>query len=463
MDGNREQENKQAEVVADLATILFDTTEEIHQLPADDRLLLETAALLHQLTPEEALTEMRSEGSLGVPELVAATLARLRGEELPAAPASTEQRARALAALLRMAVALRTLPLNLVIASSERLEIYAEGQEAELEGVRTAAGLWSELYGGAVQIVAGPVRHDLSARLLGAPTLQPDMPFDQAVRAILDFYLGEILEWRALSPEEVVPLHRTIQGARRVFRMMSEQLDVTEVASIPKNLRWLSRTVRPVRQWHALGLNLESFLVETEGQLAGAEALLEKWRVELANATNEALRALHSARYQEFAAATQDLMRSRNAGIFGKGTPRQPLHCVLPSMIWDQYQQLRAVGLAPQPPTVQLLRAVRGQARDLYHLLAQYQSVLGPSGATSMRTVQGLEESLTFFADLQRTISTANEHLREAKEGPVAGIRSFIDAQKPDRDTWLERWPSLWKTVTSLRFRRSLGRAVAEL
>ena len=463
MDDNREQEGERADVIAGLATTLFDATEEIHQLPAEDRFLLETAARHYELTPEEVLAKVGPDESEEAAQLLAATVARFHDQGEPAAPAGAEQRARALAALLRMAAALRTMSLHLVIASPGRLEIHVEGSEAKLNGVRTAAGLWSELYGGAVQVVAGPVRDDLSARLLGAPALQPEMPFDQAVRAILDYYLGEILEWRALSPEEVAPLHRTILGARRVFRMMGEQLDVTQVASIPKHLRWLSKTVRPVRQWHALVLNLESYLAETEGQLAGVEALLEEWRAERAKATDEALRAVHSARYQEFGAATQSLMRSRDAGIFGKGTPRQPLCCVLPGMIWDYYQRLRALGLTAQPPTTQVLRPIRGQARDLYHLLAQTQSVLGPSGTTSMRAVQGLDESLTFFADLQRTISAANDHLKGAHEGPVAGIRALIDARKADRDAWLERWPSLWRTVTSVRFRRSLGRAVAEL
>jgi CHAD domain-containing protein len=462
MDDIREQDAKKVSVVADLATTLFDATEEIHLLPAKDRFLLETAALLHQQAPEEAIAHSMSGQPEEGQELLAAALARYHGDELPAAPPGTEQRARALAALLRIAVALQTLPLDLVIASPDRIEIHVEGPDVELERVRAATGLWSELYGGQVEVVAGPPRHDLSARLLGAPALRPETPFDQAVRVVLDFYLEKILEARAVSPEEVIPLHRTVQGARRVFRMMSEQLDVTEVASIPKHLRWLSKTLRPARQWHALVLNVEGYLASTEGQLTGVEALLQRWRVERAKATDEAQRALNSARYQEFVAAARELMRSRNAGIFGKRTPRQPLYCVLPSMIWDHYQRLRALGLTLEPPTTPGLRAIRAEARDLYHLLAQYQSVLGSSGAVCMRAVQGLEESLTFYTDLHRTISAANDYLKGGEE-PVAHIRALIDAQKADRDAWLERWPSLWKTITTPRFRRSLGRAVAEL
>jgi hypothetical protein len=462
MDDIRERDSDNAEVVADLATTLFDATEEIHQLPAQDRFLLETAALLHQRPPEEALAHPLSGQPEDTRELLAATLAHYRGLELPAAPAGAEARARALAALLRIAVALQALPLDLVIASPDRLQIHVEGTEAQLARVQEAAGPWSELYGSPVAIVAGPPRHDLSARLLGAPGLRPEMPFDQASRIVLDFYLGEVLEMRALSPEELVLLHRAVQGARRVFRTMSEQLDVTEVASIPKHLRWLSKTLRPVRQWHALVLNVESYLASTQGQLGGAEALLERWRVERARTTGEAQSALHSARYQEFAAATRVLMRSRNAGIFGKRTPRQPLYCIVPSMIWDYYQQLRALGFTPQPPPTSNLRAIRAQARDLYHLLAQYQSVLGPTGAVCMRAVQGLEESLTFYADLHRTISAADDFLQSG-EKPVAGIRALIDAHEADCNIWLDRWPGLWKTVTAPRFRRSLGRAVAEL
>jgi CHAD domain-containing protein len=463
MHDTAEKDSEKTAALADLATTLFDATKEIHQLPAKDRFLLETAALLHQRAPEEALARRMSGQPEEGQELLAAALARYHGEELPAAPAGAEQRARVLAALLRIAVALQGLSLNLVIASPGRLEIHVEGAEAELERVRAAAGTWSELYEEArLEVIAGPSRGDLSARLLGAPALRPDTPFDQAVRAVLDFFLAEMLEPPAMSPEEAIPFHRMVQGARRVFRMTSEQLDVTEVASIAKHLRWLSKTLRPVRQWHVLVLNVEGFLAFAEGQLAGVEALLETWREERAKATDDLQSALNSARYQEFAAAARALMRSKNAGIFGKGTPRQPLYCILPSMIWEHYQRLRALVLMAPRPILPDLRTIRGQARDLYHLLAQYQSVLGSSGTTCMRAVQGLEESLTFCADLHRTIDAANDYL-EGGEKPTAGIRSLIDAQEADRDAWLERWPSLWKGITTARFRRALGRAVAEL
>jgi hypothetical protein len=462
MDEIREKANEPAQVVAEVATTLFDATQEIHQLPAQDRFALETAALLHRESPNAVRLHPDSGQSDEARMLVAATLARYRGDELPAAPDEQDHRVAALGALLRIAVALQNLPLDLIIAGPERLEIHAQGDETELEAVQTAAALWRELYG-QVQVTPGPVRHDLSARLLGAPAVQAGTPFDQAVRAIVDFYLGEILEWRAQAPEEVIPLHRTVQGARRVFRMTGEQLDVTQVASIPKHLRWLSKSVRPVRQWHAMILNAESYLAETDGPLPGLEALVQDWRVQRAQATDEASSALNSDRYREFAAATRQLMRSRNAGIFGKGTPRQPLYCVLPSMLWEQYQRLRASGLTPEPPTNQDLRSIRGEARDLYYLLAQYQSVLGPSGATCMRAVLGLEESLTFYLDMHRTIRAAKDCLEDADAGPMADVHGLIEALQADREAWLGHWPGLWKTVTSPRFRQSLGRAVAAL
>ena len=45
-----------------------------------------------------------------------------------------DQRAASLGALLRIAVALQNLPLDLIIAGPERLEIYAQGDETDLQG-----------------------------------------------------------------------------------------------------------------------------------------------------------------------------------------------------------------------------------------------------------------------------------------------------------------------------------------
>ncbi len=314
-------------------------------------------------------------------------------------------------------------------------------------------------------MIPRPDLHRSPASVPAAPAVTSDLPFDQAVRAILIFYLEQVQSIPSHPPGEIGDLLRTIRSARHVFRAMGEQFDVTDVASIPRHLRWMSKSSQSLWRLHSLTLQVKDHLASAEGDTAGLEEMLHDWTIRRSSARAELLAALGSKRYQDFGKAALKFARTENAGIFGKTAARRQLRFIIPSLIWEQYQQLRLLGDDLESPKGRLLRDVRRQARNLYHFLTHFRATLGPAATDCLDSLQALDEHLTHFSLVGLAKQQGREYLAagEGTESPVEGIEQFIAAKRKEREDLMGRLPDLWAPLVSLRFRRDLGQAVAEL
>ena len=319
-------------------------------------------------------------------------------------------------------------------------------------------------------MIPRPDLHRPPASLPSEPTVTSDLPFDQAVRAILIFYLDKVQSIPAGpkefgAPDEISDLLDTIRAARHVFRAMGEQFDVTDVASIPQHLRWMSKSSRSLWRLHSLTLQAEDHLASAEGDTAGLEEMLHDWTVRRSSARAELLAALGSKRYQNFVKAALKFARTENAGIFGKTAARRQLRFIIPGLIWGQYEQLRLLEGDLESPKGRLLRNMRRQARSLGHFLAHFRATLGPAAADCLDSLHALDEHFTHFSLAGLAKQQSREYLAagEGTESPVEGIGQFIAAKRKEREELRVRLPDLWAPLVSLRFRRDLGQAVAEL
>lgn len=315
-----------------------------------------------------------------------------------------------------------------------------------------------------------PDLHDPPASLPAAPAVTSDLPFDQAVRTILIFYLEQVQSIPACpkelgAPDKISDLLRTIRAARHVFRAMGEQFDVTDVASIPKHLRWMSKSSRSLWRLHSLTLQAEDHLASAEGETAGLEEMLHDWTIQRSSARAELLAALGSKRYQDFVKAALKFARTESAGIFGKTAARHQLRFIIPSLIWEQYQQLRLLEDGLESPKGKLLRDMRRQARSLHHFLAHFQAPLGPAATNCLDSLHALDEHLTHYSLAGLAMERSREYLAagEGTERPVEGVGQFIAAKIMEREDLVGRLPDFWAVVVSSRFRRDLDQAVAEL
>jgi len=457
--------------VSETAAALFDTTVDLHRLEEGRRPLLEAAGRLHGLDSGAILARPLAGYTEGEQTLVAGVAAESRKRALPddeplldsLSPAARHD-ASVLGRMLKVAALLGEVEVEYVIAGRRRLEIHVWGRVKKAQRIEKA---WGNLFGQEVALISSLDRPS-SAGLGEGPAVAPEDRFDQAVRRILIFYLdqiqqaaGRIVENGAV--DEAAVLQGAVRSARYVFRNMGEQFDVTVVAPIPRQLRWLSKNSGPLRRWHVRTAQVEEYLsAGGEGETAGVEALLGDWRVQRDQAMEDLLQGLGSARYADFQRVVRKLAQTESAGIFGPATVRRPLGSILPSLIWDQYQQIRLFDIDWFKG--KQVRDLRRQIRTLYYLLAHFQAALGLSGANCSQTLMVLDEYLTLQNDTGSIIDAGLDYLKGAQTGrPTDGIQGFVDAKRSEQDELLARLPAVWELVTSQRFRHDLGAAVAEL
>lgn len=460
--------------VAEAAAALFDAAVDTHRLPAEYRTLLEAAALLCPLQPKDVLAQPLADHTEQEQAILAAlaTLSQKKGRPGKGRlwanlPPDTRQDALALGAILRAAVPLGDSEVEVIVAGRQRLEVYVRGKLKKARGVRRASKLWTDLFHQEVVLLPGLHPHDLAARLAGAPELKADTPFDQAARAILTFHLEQI-QAIGESPEEpdaCAVFQRAVQAARHVFRAMGEQFDVTDVASLPRQLRWLNRNSRPPRQWEALAAQAEDYLASAGGKTAGVESMLQQWSVQRTKACDELELMFSGKRYHDFAEAAQRLIKTKNAGIFGRTAAGHRVRYILPGTVLDQYQQVCLLQGRLKTAKAKAVRDLRRQARSLYHLLADFRAVLGPSAADCLQALLTMDDYLTYLSDVRLAIDVSTEYLEESKKKsrPLDGIKEFVAAKEAEHEEMLERLPQKWELVGSQRFRRDLAMAVADL
>ncbi len=457
--------------VSETAAVVFDTTVDLHRLDESRRSLLESAGRLQGLGSRQMLARplagYTEEEQTLVAAIVAESCRRASADDvslLETLPPAGRHEALLLGRMLKVAVLLRDSEVEYVFSGRRRLEIHVRGRVKKPQRLQKA---WSNLLGQELVIISSLDRP--SCLGLGeGPTVAPEDRFDQAVRTILIYYLDEIQLVAARMVEcqtldEAVALQSAVRSARYVFRNMGEQFDVTVVAPIPRQLRWLSKNSGSLRRWHALCSQVEEHLSTAgEGKTAGAEALLQGWRLQQNQALDDLLQALSSTRYADFEGVVRKFSGTKRAGIFGPATVRRPLGSVLPSVIWDQYQQIRLFDVDWFKG--KRVRDLRRQIRTLYYLLAHFQAALGLSGADCSQTLMVLDEYLTHQNDMGLAIDASLDYLKTAPSGqPTAGVQEFVDAKRAEQDELLARLPAVWELVTSQRFRQDLGCAVAEL
>jgi CHAD domain-containing protein len=457
--------------VGETAAAIFDTTVDLHRLEESRRPLVEAAGRLHGLSSGKILARPLAGYTEAEQTLVATVVTESRKRALPddeplldSLSPDTRHDAQVLGRMVKVAALLGDAEVEYVVGGRRRLEIHVWGRVKKPQRIQKA---WNNLFGQEVAIISSLDR-SASLELGEVPAVAPEDRFDQAVRTILIFHLDQIQLAAARvvesqAADEAAVLQGAVRSARYVFRNMGEQFDVTVVAPIPRQLRWLSKNSGPLRRWHAINSQVEEYLSTAgEGKMPGVEALLQGCSIQQNQALEDLLRALGSARYADFGGVVRKLAQTEGAGIFGPTTVRRPLGSILPSVIWDQYQQIRLLDVDWFKG--KRVRDLRRQVRTLYYLLVHFQAALGPSGANCSQTLMVLDEYLTLQNDIGSTVDASLDYLKAAQSGqPTAGIQEFVDAKRAEGDELLARLPAIWDLVTSQRFRHDLGSAVAEL
>ncbi|MBP7693437.1 MAG: CHAD domain-containing protein [Anaerolineales bacterium] len=298
-----------ARQVAAHALQLFDLTQARHQLPAADRPLLETAALLHNLGLEvdapkhhtagrDLLMAVRLAAHSPTEQRQLACLirfhrktARPRKEPLfTALPRRRQPATLVLAALLRIADGLdysqsQTTRIEALHLEGEALTLTLAGPHAETDGARALekADLWGRLFDQEWALTPAPA--DLAA--LSQVALEPETPLARvAARALADQWRRWEAAADAAQAGQPLALKNTRAAARRAraaLALLQPYLKAKPTKALSRQLKRVEENLAAVRDWEVL--------IEQARQAAGGEAwpFLDDWQAAHAAALTAAV------------------------------------------------------------------------------------------------------------------------------------------------------------------------------
>jgi CHAD domain-containing protein len=528
-----------ADHVAEHALQLFDMLALAHHLPLERRDLLRTAALVHNIgdmtdhkhrhkAGEEILLQ-HPPADLDADErrIVAATtylhrkrIKRKRLRKLQARPyftalaPETRDEALALAALLRMAVALEksrsgTTQIKDVERQEHHIDIQVTGPHAakDAASAEKRTDLWRHCFGSHIIFEPPDVSAmNLLTHLLDmpedvppdeitlppAPHLKADDTMAEAAHKTFLFHFERMLYHEAgtRQGEDIEALHdmrvatRRMRNAARLF----EEYLVPEVKPFIKGIKRTNRALGAVRDLDVFWKKTEDYLssAEKDGKQPDLSPLKTAWSEAHQAAREKMLRYLDSKKYRKFKRRFGQYLQSpwpETQPRFtkkGEAVPHRLRH-IAPILIYQRLANLRAYEDVLPGEEVDLNRYHRLRIAVKYfrYTLEYFEEVLGPDVETLISRIKKLQDHL---GDLQDAVVASNilrdfllwgtwgdaDHQGSPPAWPsqvvvAPDVVAYLETRQKEIQYYLETFPEAWSWFQSQAFRQLVADTVAVL
>jgi CHAD domain-containing protein/transposase-like protein len=441
---------RRAEHRRDLALQLFDETQAIHQLPDEQRRLLEVAALLQYLTESQEDENSSKAGYLFIlshpltdlsePEnKILEDVLRYQHDKVDLnAPAEDgasllpeKKEALALASLLRIAHGLdasqsQETTIQAVEALPQEVSILVVGPNAKKDARRAkkSARLWSTLFDQKVRLQA-VVKLEIDDKRLDvllaktSPGVRADDTLAEAGRKVLGYHFAQMVlhENGTRVGKDIEELHDMRVATRRMrsaFDVFSEAFERKEIKKHLKGLRATGRALGRVRDLDVFMEKARSYL-ETipQEERNGLDPLLSIWQKEREIDREKMLAHLNGESYATFKRRFLDFLSNPNPGkkISSETTPHLVQH-VVPVLVYERLAAVRAYSSILESATIEQLHGLRIEFKKLRYTLEFFREVLGES-----------------VKELIEEIKTMQDHLGDLNDADVACdiLKRFLD------------------------------------
>ncbi len=493
-----------ARQVADLALALFDGVAEQFALPAEQRRLLESGALLHNLgltidppahhlVGRDLALRWRIAGlSRREQTMVACMIAFHRKKVRPrleptylALGRKEQQRALQLAAILRVADGLdqsqsqQTRLLN-VVRETEGVVLQLSGPFAAMDGARAVAkaDLWTKVFGVPVHAVvvdhadgepdeSGPEAYEAAAEADDEPIIapwfaDPQVPLAELGRVLLRRHLRRLMlaERDVKAKQQAEAVHALRVATRRLratIRLLEPVAAVPNLRALRKGLTQLAGAASAVRDRDVLLADLALRSPElpnaVQPGLAQLIATLQAERVGLDGALQSYLDGPgHSEWLQSFAAAMNDLRYWDN----------QPRLCDLGgSTLWQHYEALRSHARDGIPEDETELHALRIAGKRLRYVLELFTDALGTQVDEAVAPLIAFQDHLGLINDSVVARGLLEELAHDPTLEPV--IEAYLALRGRQAEQLRSKLPARWAELTDETYRRQLMELVIRL
>ena len=503
---------RRAEHRRDLALELFDATQAIHQLPDEQRRLLEVAALLQYLTESQEdessnksgyifiLSHPLSDLSEGEYKIVEAVLRYQHGKvDIPATRefdqtlTPAEHEALILAAILRIAHGLDASQsqetwIDSIEIDPQELKILVSGPKAKKDARvgRKSAKLWSRLFEQKVRLeavylldLAGD--ENLESLLLKKnPGVNPDDSLSEAGRKVMGYHFAQMVRHEAgtRKGEDIEELHDMRVATRRMrasFEVFSSAFESKAVKTHLKGLRATGRALGRVRDLDVFMEKAQHYLDSIpQEQRNGLEPLLTLWENERQKDREKMLEHLDSEAYANFKRKFLKFVSTPNAGArpVSETSPHQVRH-IVPALVYTRLAAVRTYGLILESATIKQLHGLRIEFKKLRYTLEFFREVLGEETKELIGEIKTLQDHLGDLNDADVACQILRQFLDEWESRQVykpiserdnpEPIVAYLAAKHAERYFLTTNFQEAWQAFDRPEMRANLAAAVSVL
>lgn len=294
-------------------------------------------------------------------------------------------------------------------------------------------------------------------------------PLSAAGRKVLRLHLARLLAREpgvraGTDPDDLRKMRVATRRLRAAWRVFGDEFRGAKVRRIRDDLGVLASKLGATRD---LDVQLER-LAKADGG-GDLEPLESAWRVKRERARTALVRELESPRHRRWLQAFVRFVDPEDVGSVGPSlvaptTVRERAG----SQIWAAFEHLRAFERVIDGAEPETLHQLRIEAKRLRYSIEFVREALPPEVAAVLARITVLQDHLGALNDADVAASMTRAFLAEAGDSPLtpaqsAGIGAYLASQEREILALAAAVGRPWRGVSSLAFRRRLGRVLAAL
>lgn len=505
---------RRAEHRRDLALILFDATQTVHQLTDYHRSLLETAVLvryLEEIRNEEKvdtsgyffilthpLTEVNEDGLHLVSTMLeyqSRKVDRKTIRDFEQHP-DNQRAALSLAAILRLAFALdesnsQETIITEVESQPDLLRVFIDGPQAKSDG-RAAdkqAGLWMRLFRQKVffhldnqQASAEELENQAYLLSMKNPGIKPDDTLAEAGRKVLGYHFAEMLRHEegtrlGLDIEELHDMRVATRRMRAAIDVFENSFEPKVIKAHLKGLRATGRALGRVRDLDVFMEKAQHYLdTLPEDHRQGLDPLLQHWQEERDQDRSEMIRHLNSKDYATFKRKFLAFLCTPGAGARSNSSEipePQLVEQIAPVYIYDRLAAVRAFESILPSASISQMHALRIEFKKFRYTLEFFREVLGPEAKGIIDEVKIMQDHLGDLNDADVACQILRDFLDEldARQATTAvedrdnpePIVAYLAARHAERHRLMVTFRQIWDHFNRPEVRAQLANSVSVL
>jgi CHAD domain-containing protein len=307
------------------------------------------------------------------------------------------------------------------------------------------------------------------------PGVLPADPLAEAGRKILRLHFEEMLAHEAGTrtgedPEALHDMRVATRRQRAALRLVAPHFRRAAIRPVRGGLRALGGVLGAVRDLDVLLARASADRSTLPAAEAGVpEILVDCWRRRRDAARAQMRAHLDEPAYLEFREEYARFLDTPGAGarIAAPGEPPRPtlVAHVVPAEIWTRYAAVCAFGTVLPWASVEMLHALRIEAKGLRYLLEFFREVLDPCVEDAIGAIVAVQDHLGELQDAVVAIGLVRDFLAgpeaAASPGIAAAAGRYLESRQAAIEALRRSVDRPWSAVSGAAFRSCLARAAA--